>query len=33
MIDDQVSPEFTKKKIRKILGPTLALVGLLAQIA
>ena len=29
MVDDQVSRKFTKKKIRKILGPTLALVGLL----
>ena len=29
MVDDQVSSKFTKKKIRKILGPTLAVVGLL----
>jgi hypothetical protein len=29
MVDDQVSSKFTKKKIRKFLGPMLALVGLL----
>ena len=29
MADDQASSKFTKKKIRKILGPLLAIVGLL----
>ena len=29
MVDDQVSSKFTKKQIRKFLGPMLALVGLL----
>ena len=29
MADDQVSSKFTKKQIRKILGPLLAIVGLL----
>ena len=29
MADDQVPRVFTKKKIRKILGPALALIGLL----